>query len=214
MPIVLHSPTRAATSKFIDEFIRKNDIKPHFVTHLEPEGKEFSIKQVRELIKLTVYAQSETQLFVLYKFDTASLEAQNAFLKTLEEHKVTDQFIMEAQQPYRLLPTIVSRSRIVRLSQTGSKGPDRNTELADIMTGAVPPLNHPFFQAQKYENQLEPFDHLITYLRSRLPQSSRATQIIKEVLLARNRVRENNLNAQYALDRILIMVYKSTKPSP
>lgn len=211
MPIVLHSPTRAATGKFIEDFVRKNGIKPHFVSHLEPEGKEFSIKQVRELIKQTIYAQSEPQLFVLYNFDTSSNEAQNAFLKTLEEHKAADQFIMEAQQPYRLLPTIVSRSQIVRLDQKESKLPDRNADLASIFTGAIPPLNHPFFQVQKYENQLEPFDHLITYLRTKLSANPRATAILKKVLTARNGVRENNLSAQYALDRLLIMIYKSTR---
>lgn len=210
MPIILHSPTRAATDAFTNEFIQKNAIKSHFVTKLEPEGKEFSIKQVRELIKLTVYTRTEPQVFILYNFDLASLEAQNAFLKTLEEHKATDQYIMEVKQPYRLLPTILSRSCVVHVNDAEIVAPDNLTTLSAIFAEPIPPLNHPFFQAQKYEHPLEPFDHLIAYFKSRLPNDPSASSIIKEVLIARSRVRENNLNIQYALDRVLIMVYKNT----
>lgn len=209
IPIVLHSPSQADTDAFVDEFIKKHGIKPHFVTHVAPETKEFSIKQVRELIKQTVYAQSEIQLFVLYKFDSASLEAQNALLKTLEEHKAADQFILEAAQPQRLLPTILSRSRIVAVGKRRTPAQTKNAELEKAFASQVPPLNNVVFQAQSYENPLEPFDHLISFFKEQLPKQPNASAILKEVIISRNRVRENNLNAQYALDRVLIMIYKN-----
>lgn len=205
---MLHASTRKLADTYLDTLIAEHHIGTHFITRLEPETKEFSIKLVRELIKSTIYSHSEPRLFVLYDFDSASIEAQNALLKTLEEHQAKDLFVMHVSQPYRLLPTIVSRSKLISLDMIAPTKTEPDTRIAKALESLTPPLNHPVFQVQQYENPLEPFDLLTGYLRTRYEHSNRVPQVLKEAVLARNRVRDNNLNAQYALDRLLIFIYK------
>lgn len=205
---MLHASSRTLADSYIDTIITEHTIGSHFITRLEPEGKEFSIKLVRELIKSTIYSHSEPRLFVLYDFDSASIEAQNALLKTLEEHQAKDLFVMHVSQPYRLLPTIVSRSKLITLDSKTQKKSETDPRIEQALQSPTPPLNHPVFQVQQYENPLEPFDLLTGYLRTRYEQSKRAPLVLREAIVARNRVRENNLNAQYALDRLLIFIYK------
>ncbi|MBI1863470.1 hypothetical protein HYS00_05135 [Candidatus Microgenomates bacterium] len=208
IPLILDSPSRDATEALIAEQISKHHLNELYITRFDPEGKEFSIKQIRELIKATVYAPSEPRLFILYSFDTASIEAQNALLKTLEEHNPYDLFVMEATQPNRLLPTILSRSQVIHAPGRLSKKPAAGEGIEQAFQSKTPPLNHPVFQVTKYENPIEPFDLLIEYVRSRLATNPRASHILREILITRSRVRENNLNPQYALDRVLIFIYK------
>jgi len=209
IPIILHSSTREKTDEFVKTFVTENAVRPENVIRIEPEGKEFSIREIRDLIKQTIYASNEISAYVLHRFDTASNEAQNAFLKTLEEHKTSDQFIMEVLQPYRLLPTIQSRSQLIQLTSLGDKIPTIDGFEA-LFQSTTPPFNHDLFQIQKYEDPLEPFDKLIAYVKTRLATHPKSTLILKELIISRNRVRENNLNPQYALDRVLIFIYKNS----
>lgn len=208
MPVILHSPSRQETDVYVEKYMAEHGVGRHFVTRFEPAGKEFSIKQIRELIKDTVYARREPYLFILHDFDTASLEAQNAFLKTLEEHKTSDRFIMEVRQPYRLLPTILSRSQIVRIGPKNVQKAGGAVDLATLFSATAPPFNHPVFQVQKYESPVEPFDLLILELRNHIADIPQSPAILKEALAARMRVLNNNITAQYALDRLLLFIYK------
>lgn len=207
MPLILHTANRTETDTYIDQYANDHSIGRHFIARMEPAGKEFSIKQIRELIKETVYAHNEPYLFVLYDFDTASIEAQNAFLKTLEEHQSTNMFIMEVRQPSRLLPTILSRSRIVKQGTI-----QEYTSAADIkklFSAAHPPLNHPTLQASQYEHPTDAIDAIINAFRADLATDpKRSAPVLKEALVARTRILANNITAQYALDRLVIFIYK------
>lgn len=85
---------------------------------LSPEKKELSISQMRELsrkMSLRAYGSS----FKVALIDEAHYmrqEAQNAFLKTLEEPTRKSIFVLITEYPARLLPTIRSRIQPVRFS--------------------------------------------------------------------------------------------------
>lgn len=209
MPIILHSQSRQETDLYVEKYMADHAVGRHFVTHLEPAGKEFSIKQIRDLIKDTVYARNEPHLFVLHDFDTASLEAQNAFLKTLEEHKPSDRFVMEVRQPSRLLPTILSRSQIVTVGRKRTGKVGSVVDMTTLFAATAPPFNHPVFQVQNYENPVEPFDLLILEFRNHIADIPQSSSILKEALAARMRVLTNNITPQYALDRLLLFIYNN-----
>jgi hypothetical protein len=85
-------------------------------------GKEetLSIEMVRDIIgqlSLSV-GESELQVHVLLNLDQASLPAQQALLKTLEEPPSRTQLIITTRHESSLLPTIISRCRVIRLAKT------------------------------------------------------------------------------------------------
>jgi len=82
-----------------------------------PNG-EIRIQQIRELqktINLKPY-QSPYRVLIFLRFQQANVEACNALLKTLEEAPSHAVLILTADNPEQLLPTIVSRCEVLRLS--------------------------------------------------------------------------------------------------
>jgi DNA polymerase-3 subunit delta' len=90
-------------------------IFPDF-TLIEPEGKEIKIAQMR---KLEYYfslspSVSSFKTAVIDQAHSMTAEAQNSFLKTLEEPKGSAIFILITEYPDRILPTILSRVQKIK----------------------------------------------------------------------------------------------------
>jgi len=93
-------------------------IHPDVIELSPPEGKEkIGIGQVREVIRSAQFApvQSVCKVCLIAKAEGLTLEAANALLKILEEPPRGLRFILLAEHPSDLLPTIVSRSRLIRM---------------------------------------------------------------------------------------------------
>lgn len=74
------------------------------------------IEQIRDVIRTAHLAPTEARhkLCLIPQAEALTLEASNALLKTLEEPPGGFRFLLLASDPSDLLPTIVSRSRIIR----------------------------------------------------------------------------------------------------
>ena len=86
------------------------------LTLIEPEAKEIKIAQMRELEYYFSLSPS-CSLFKAAIIDQAhsmTQEAQNSFLKTLEEPKGRALFILITEYPERILPTILSRVQKIK----------------------------------------------------------------------------------------------------
>ena len=86
------------------------------ILELSPEKREITIKQVREVINFLKYAPLEASYKVILIKDAEKLnpEASNALLKSLEEPPEYALFILLTENFTQLLPTIVSRTQVVR----------------------------------------------------------------------------------------------------
>ncbi len=81
------------------------------------EGGNLKIDQIRDLqrsLSLTPY-DARYRVALLLRFQEANANAQNAFLKTLEEPPDKAILLLTADSPESLLPTIASRCEILRL---------------------------------------------------------------------------------------------------
>ena len=76
------------------------------------------IGEVRELRKYLKLKVTEPTVYVIHDFDHVSIEAQNAFLKTVEEPQERLSFILMAGNEDKVLPTIKSRCLVI---QSGGK---------------------------------------------------------------------------------------------
>lgn len=71
------------------------------------------IADVRDLSRFTRLTLTEPTAVVIEDFDGAGEEAQNAFLKNLEEPQENLTYILTANSPESVLPTIASRCQII-----------------------------------------------------------------------------------------------------
>jgi len=80
-----------------------------------PPHKEISVDQIREVQRAVALAPFEgrTRVVIIDPADKLSEEAQNAFLKTLEEPPPNVVFVLIATQGDALLPTVRSRCTLI-----------------------------------------------------------------------------------------------------
>lgn len=118
---------------------------------LQPSGASLKIEQIRELQKQVQYKpyQAKRQVFVIEQVEAMTQEAANCFLKTLEEPSGQTVFILLSDQPYALLPTILSRCQqfqfrplanqevVAGLVKLVGIDQDRAAELAPLAGGSL-----------------------------------------------------------------------------
>ena len=213
LPILLVYKDQNKIKKFIKKLQISNNIKDEFVFRMEPEKKQFSINQIKEIKKSLIYNINEPRLYVLINFDRASYEAQNAFLKTLEEHSNLVFFVLTVSQYYNLAPTLISRSKILIDSQTAIKSSDKiDLKINEfIQNKNLRILGDTHFQAKGKKNPIEILDSMIVYFKKRIPKDPKTTGILREILTYRSYVLYNNVDAQNAIDHLLIYIYKKYK---
>lgn len=87
------------------------------VTLVEPDGDRIKIDQVRGLQRQLALSPHEGpwRVCIIAEFQAATVEAANAFLKTLEEPPSRVVIVLTATDASLLLPTIVSRCQILPL---------------------------------------------------------------------------------------------------
>ncbi len=87
------------------------------IIQAEREGGTLKVGQVRELLQTLSLSPYEAnyRVVILLRFEEATLSAQNALLKTLEEAPHKAILLLTSDSAENLLPTIVSRCEVLRL---------------------------------------------------------------------------------------------------
>ncbi len=89
---------------------------------LRDNGESLKIDEVRDMIgRANLVAQAPYRIFVIENIERMPLEAQNSFLKTLEEPPGKTMFILTTSRLTDVLPTIVSRVRSYYFFNVGSE---------------------------------------------------------------------------------------------
>ena len=90
---------------------RTGNIPGVWMYEREEEKKEFSISAIRGFLKDIWLAPYEGKnIYILRDFDTASIEAQNAVLKVLEDCPTYAEIFLVVENPELLIETIQSRT--------------------------------------------------------------------------------------------------------
>jgi len=77
-----------------------------------------TIRDVKTFLNKKTWGEKGIKLVVVFDAHTMSPEAQNAFLKTLEEPPGNCQIILITQDRSSLLPTVISRLEVIQLAET------------------------------------------------------------------------------------------------
>lgn len=101
-----------------NKFIQEKLANPYRIVRYEKPGS-ISIEEVRNAQRSLIYTPVEGKVKVLIVQDPEkmSIEAENCFLKTLEEPPKNSLLIFLSSEPEKLLPTIVSRCQRVRFKR-------------------------------------------------------------------------------------------------
>lgn len=105
-------------SEKIASLLRDGRVATHDTITVAPEGPSIGVNDVRGVAsRLSIHpVSSPCHAVVLRDAHAMTIEAQNAFLKTLEEPAGDAMILLETDQPDALLPTILSRCHVIRLS--------------------------------------------------------------------------------------------------
>lgn len=199
---------------YITEQKKKLGIPDYNLFTVSPLKTEITIEQIRELKKELVYIPQGKRLVVLYSFDNANLEAQNAFLKTLEEKNDNNHFILVCENKGTVLPTILSRCITVSLDDHREPyliRPETTELLTSIQKGDLGFLAYETIQKITREDALVLIDEIIVYYGKKLKRDTQAVSIIKKGMLLKGLLKNNNLNPQLTIDSLLIFIKKQLK---
>lgn len=213
IPILVLSKDSKSVKKYIDNL----KVGSLFFEILA-STKEYSIDDIKNLIKETKIFNPKTRIYYLENFHNSSVPAQNSFLKLLEEPPSNVQFVLTTDNKNSLLPTIVSRVKIIKLQNDVvaiRESPDTTKFIAPVITGLINqtsitiPLNE--FKITDKESAKKILLQLISYFRHKFDSDKKSTSIIKEILHLNSLLESNNLNPQLTVDQALIFIYKVYK---
>lgn len=179
---------------------------------IEPQGnKEIKISQIRELrSKLSLRAYSAPfKAVIIDKAHCLNQEAQSAFLKLLEEPKGQTIFILIAEYPEKLLPTILSRVEKLRFY---SSPPSWNEEkIKELLEVSRADLAQRFQYAKKLsedpQSLPEILENWLRYFRAVLLSNLNQTKtikILKTIQTLHYLISTTNLNPRLALEILMI----------
>lgn len=117
---------------------------------IKPTGASIKIKQIKQLIQDVSKKPFETgyKVVILEHADKMTHEAQDAFLKTLEEPPANTIFILLVENQHALLSTVVSRCQVYSLRKVPEKEiekylrsqfkmPDSEIKLATVSSNGI-----------------------------------------------------------------------------
>lgn len=105
-------------SEQIKKMLVDRAIRPYDTITIAPEGASIGVSSVRGVLgRLSIHpVTSACHAVIVNDAHSMTTEAQNAFLKTLEEPPGEALIILETDQPDSLLPTVLSRAITIRLN--------------------------------------------------------------------------------------------------
>lgn len=209
IPLLIISPDK----KQVEEYISKLKVGCLFFQIL-PATKEYSIDDIKNLIKETKIFNPQTRIYFLDNFDNSSIPAQNSFLKLLEEPPPNVQFILSSDNKNNLLPTIVSRTKIIKLKKANHENIRSLLFVTPYMDNLINnglPSKIPFihFKITDSDATNKILLELVVYFQKRLEFDKKAPLILKRLMQLNMRLNNNNLNPQLTIDQALIFIWKT-----
>ncbi|KUK83393.1 MAG: ATPase [Microgenomates bacterium 39_6] len=113
---------------------REKKIKSDPDTLIINQEKAIGIETIRKIkgwLGQKAY-QEKKRLIVIHRAQQLTIEAQNAFLKTLEEPPENTLIILATDNSHRLLPTIISRCQIIHLKTNNPSQEPIDQKLVNI----------------------------------------------------------------------------------
>ena len=162
------------------------------------------IEDVRELFKFTKLKLTETTAIVVKNFSKTSEEAQNAFLKSLEEPQANLFYILVADEEEGILATIMSRCEIIygkKINQATENG----SEYSDFLEKSVGEKLKIISAINKRDEAINFANSLISSGHSRFLKNYEMSAFLKEAQTLKRNL-EANGNVQLQLTNFVVNI--------
>lgn len=208
------STTVKKAESYIDAFCATKNIPPYAILRIKKEKNNLSIDEIRNIATIIPRSNNASVAIVVYDFESAKPEAQNAFLKTLEERAASAQFFVLVSEQSSVLPTIASRCKLVRLEEIKKTKKSVITEYSSL--AAL--LSH-YSNIQKDRKKglaacAVFLDYVQEKIHNHLEKNSQQLQELArfahKVIQTRRLILHNNINPQMAVDQLVIHLAKIT----
>ncbi len=116
LPLIIESDNPDQTQKYLtDHYYLQNR-----VGEVKPENDSIGLPAIKYLIDRAKFSHPDKSqaVFLIHDGHLITPIAQNALLKTLEESKPYEQFIITTPNHHLLLETIISRCHVISLKKT------------------------------------------------------------------------------------------------
>lgn len=112
----------------------KIPFKHPIIIEKSSDKKSITVEQVRQALELTSAKQQSERYIIIKSAELLNETAQNALLKELEEPRPHYHFVLFTQEPYLLLPTILSRANLYYLKRPNqlTQKPTTDDKVLDI----------------------------------------------------------------------------------
>ena len=173
LPLLIIYKSDAELENYLKSFTKDNAISEHYIFHIYPLKSEITIDQIRSIKKEVELMDTNIRLFIIHEFHTAGAEAQNAFLKTLEEKSDNNIFVLLSTNEHLILPTIKSRVKVIRLEKNIAISRQVTESAVELITLLQKPssyqfLAHSYSTVTTKEKALLLLDDLILYFRAQI----------------------------------------------
>lgn len=191
----------------ITKFLREKYYLHNLASEIKPENDSIGLPAIKYLTDRAKFSGGEKSqtVYLIWQGHLITPAGQNALLKTLEESRPSQQFIITTHNHYLLLETFISRCQIINLANRHHTGIDKNFLLKftkDISSSAT------CLQTTDEIIATDPHDYLnqiIDNLRTanqQMPTLKRAQALSLATTCLSDLNR--NLNPKLALDHFLI----------
>ena len=207
IPLLIVSKDERLIKNYVDD-LRSDSL----FFEITPSLKEYSIEDIKNIIKETKIFNQEKRVYFLANFDLSSIPAQNSFLKLLEEPPSNVQFVLSTDNKNNLLPTIVSRTKVVKLQNKAKKAvidkliSDGIDDVLNQKKATIPLL---LFKVTDNDSAKRILLQIIEVFQTKLTSDTKAATVLKKVLWLNKFLESNNLNPQLTVDEALIFISKT-----
>lgn len=207
---IITGGTSSERARKIQTLVEEAAVSPFDVTTIIPEPTSIGIDRVRNMVsRLSIRpVASPSHAIIIMEAQTMTPEAQNAFLKTLEEPHGGTIIILETVQPDALLSTILSRCHTIRIPVVSTD--DEPDEMLIQCIKTIEQLQASSVGerlklidviAKTREDALSFVDLAIPTLRKKLVTAQIHAKLLRSLLTARTRIMDN-VTPKLALDAV------------
>jgi hypothetical protein len=186
-------------------------IQPEKDEKIDLEKGVVGVDIIRRLYDQTRSKQTADQVFVINYADRMTRQAQNAFLKLLEEPTIATHFILVAHQPSNLLPTIHSRAQEIVIQRTTTEQSQRFIDALGVTDATK--RTQLLFMAEGRPAELWRLVHDDTYFNQRAAMIRDARTLIQgapyDRLLVAQAYRDDRQAALSLLDDAIAMARRT-----
>lgn len=159
-------------------------------------------KKVREFLSMKPY-QSRGRGVLILNAQNLTIDAQNSLLKTLEEPPIHSLIVLLSDSEHSLLPTIISRCRLIRVDGEGNADIDeKNLKILGSLEGMD--IAKRFEIIEKIEDKESFLRQLIIFYRKQLKEREKIDiEFLKELLEA-EKWSKSNVNIRAILEYLML----------